>query len=166
MPITQSWLDNGGLFQVYGVDQATTENGGEYRNNGELREIQMKLDLTTLTATNTVPFDNIFVPAGMQLQEVIVECLTAATSGGLGTFDVGLIRTDRSTVTAAAGIISAMPLASINAQGKQLILNVGSANVGTLIGTTTANVNMITVRFTTAAFTAGVLVVKLRYLRA
>jgi hypothetical protein len=167
MPITQSWFDNSGLFQVYGVDQATTENGGEYKTFGELREIEISLTLNATNfafgATNYIPFDNIFVPAGVRIQEVETFVETAG-AGATATLDVGLMRTDRSTVTSATGLVAGKTVASMTA-GEKVVLTVGSTFAGALIGTTTANVNYITVRVNTANFTAGVIKVRVRYYR-
>ena len=167
MPITQSWYDNAGLFQVYGVDQATTENAGEYRTPGKLREVEINLVLTAANfafgATNYIPFDNVFIPAGVRIQEVETYVETAG-AGATATLDVGLIRTDRSTVTSATAFVAGKTVASMTA-GEKVILTPGSTFAGALIGTTTANVNYVSVRVNTANFTAGTIKVMIRYYR-
>lgn len=165
MPITQFWLDNAGLYQVYGVDQATTENAGEYRNNALLREIELNLTLTNYPfgATNYVIADNVYMPAGVRIAEVATYVETAAT-GATATLDIGLLRTDRTTVTSANGIIAAKTVASMTV-GENVTIVPGGTFAGALLGTTTANVNYITARVNTASFTAGVIKIRIRYYR-
>ena len=165
MAITQSWLDNGGLFQVYGTDQATTETGGEYRNNGLEREIELKINLADLTETESVIYDNIFMPAGVRISEVKVKTVTAAATGVA--IDLGLVRTDRATPIDYDGILQAFPTASMDAAGETQVYTVpAAASGGALVGTTTANVGHFTCsRTTTTAFTAGQIIVTVKYFR-
>lgn len=167
MPLTQTWMDNSGLFQVYGVDQATTENGGEYKTFGELREVELNLNLTAANfpfgATNYIPFDNVFIPAGVRIQEVETYVETVG-AGATATLDVGLVRTDRTTVTSANGLVIAKTVASMVA-GEKAVLTSNTGFGGALIGTTTANVNYVSVRVNTASFTSGVIKIRIRYYR-
>lgn len=160
--MVQSWMDNASLYQKYGIDQTTPKVGGEYRNNGQLREIELKLTLSALTQSETIVDDNLFFPAGMIIQEIVVMATTAAATGVA--IDLGLTRTDRTTEIDFDGILAAFPLASMDAVGEQTTLTKGSSFAGALIGATTANVGHISCSATTAtAFTAGVIVVKIRY---
>lgn len=162
----QTWLDNAGLFQVYGVDQATTQSGGEYNNLGGSREVEFKISLTALTTTTStvVPgADNIFIPAGVQIEAVEIINDVAATSGGSATLNIGLVRTDRSTEIDFDGLAAAVALATFNAAGERNTLISGSTGAGALVGTTTANVGQLVAYYGTAAFTAGQVTVRLRY---
>src|SRR5690349_2070975 len=96
------------LYRKYGTAAATPGVAGEYRKVGDLREIEVEIDLTTLTSTPTILDDNVIVPK-MRIQEVQVITKTAATSSGSGTLDVGLIRRDdRSTAIDADGLVEAL----------------------------------------------------------
>lgn len=160
--MVQSWLDNSGLYQKYGIDQTTPKTGGEYKTFGQLREIELKLTLSNLNQNEVIQDDTVFFPAGVIIQEVVVEATTAAATGVA--IDLGLIRTDRTTEIDYDGILAAFVLASMDAVGEQTTLTKGSATAGALIGATTANVGHITCSATTAtAFTAGVIVVRIRY---
>src|SRR5262245_11744867 len=103
-----AYMDIGGLYQKFGTEQTVTQAGGEYRTPGGDREIEIKLNLASLTTTPTIVTgaDNIFVPAGMVLDEVTVISEVAGVGGG--TIDIGLQRTDRSTQIDYDGIIQAM----------------------------------------------------------
>src|ERR1044072_1563705 len=130
MAITQSWLDNGGLYQVYGVDQATTENGGEYANVGASREIEVRIDLTTLNQNEVVQLDNVFFPVGMKIQEIEIDVEVAAATGAA--IDLGFIRTDRATEIDYDGLLAAMPTATLTA-GNRIVVRNGRTNVGAMV---------------------------------
>lgn len=161
-----SWVDNTGLLWKYGTEQTTTSTGGEYRNNGGIREIEIKIDLTTLTETETIINDNIWFPSGVVISEVEIYVDTAAATGtGI---DIGLVRSsDRTTEIDFDGIVAASLTATLT-KGAKLNLVKGSTSVGALItnGTVTTNVGHITCSRTSAtAFTAGVIRVRIRYSR-
>jgi len=160
-----AWNDNAGLYQKYGTEQTVTSTGGEYRTTGAEREIEIRIDLTTLTESETVINDNIFFPTGVKIQEVEIYVETAAATGTA--IDIGLVRTDRTTEMDFDGIVAAMATASLTA-GAKLRLVKGSTSVGAYItnGTTVPFVGHITCSRTSAtAFTAGVIKVRIRYER-
>lgn len=166
--MAQTWDDNAGLHQVYGVDQATTQAGGEYSNVGGSRTVEFKISLTALSTTTStvVPgADNIFIPAGMQIESIEVINDVAATSGGSATLNVGLIRTDRTTEIDYDGLVAAAALATFNTAGEKTTLVVGSTGAGALVGTTTAYVGQLVAYYGTAAFTAGQVTIRLNYRR-
>src|SRR5688500_15976118 len=110
--MVQAWMDNTTLYQKYGVDQASPKIVGEYRNNGLEREIELKINLASLTQTETVLDDNLFMPAGVRISSVTVRTVTAAATGTA--IDLGLIRTDRTTEIDYDGILAAFPTATMN----------------------------------------------------
>lgn len=158
------YLDNSGLYVKIGPETATPKVAGEYRTPGDWREIELVLNLTAYPfgATNYIVDDTTVMPAGMRIQEIETIVDTAAT-GATATLDLGLMRTDRTTVTSANGLLAAVTVASLSAAGTKSVIPVGGTFAGTLIGTTTANVNHFTVRVNTASFTAGVVRIRVRY---
>jgi hypothetical protein len=163
--MVQSWLDNAGLYQKYGVDQTTVGKGGEYRNNENERVIEFKINLATLTETETILDDNVFMPAGMRISEVKIKTHTAAATGTA--IDLGLVRTDRTTEIDFNGILAAFPTASMTPAGETFIYTQpNTAEAGALVGTTTANVGQFTCsRTDSTAFTAGIIYVTIKYYR-
>lgn len=159
------YSDIGGLRQKFGVEQTVSGIGGEYRNNGLEREIELKITLSALTQSETILDENIFMPAGMRISEVKVRTNTAAATGVA--IDLGLVRTDGTTEIDFDGLLNAFPLASMDAAGETNTYVVqGAAAGGSLIGTTTSNVGYFTCSATTAtAFTAGVIYVSIKYYR-
>lgn len=157
-----AYNDPFGVYTKYGTERAQVGKGGEYRNNGLLREIEVKIDLTKLTEAETILDDNIYFPAGMRIAEVNVIAHTAAATGAA--IDLGLIRTDRTTEIDYDGLLAAFPTASMNAAGETNAIVDNTTYDGALIGTTTAFVGHLTCSRTTAtAFTAGVIYVRIRY---
>lgn len=153
--MVQSWYNADGLYLKYGTDKATANNGGEYKTFGQLRSIEFKLDLTTLTSTPTIINDIEFMPKGVRIEQVDVVADAAATGTG-ATLDIGTIKTDRSTEIDYNGLIAALPLTSIDSTGEKTANNVGSTYAGALIGTTTGtDVGYFTANYNTAAYTAG-----------
>lgn len=162
--MAQTWMNNDGLFIKYGTERATSGKAGEYRTNGRLREVEVILDLTTLTETETIIDDNTTIPAGVIIQEVEIDTKTAAATGVA--IDVGLIKTDRTTEYDYDGLLAAFPTASMNAAGEKNIISDNTTYDGALVGAVLANTSYISASRTTAtAFTAGYVVVTIRYWR-
>jgi len=159
------WLNSDGLYLEFGTAKATANTAGEYITTGALREIEVKIDLTTLGTSPAIQSDTVFIPAGVRIEEVEIVTQTAATSGGSAVLNVGLIQTDRSTAIDVDGLIAAIAITSHDAAGEKTVLRVGSTGAGALIGTTTANVGMLVADYDTAAYTAGVIYVRIRYYR-
>lgn len=163
--MVQAWLDNGGLYQKYGIDQTIAKKGGEYRTNGKEREIEFYLNLAELTETETVIDDNLFMPAGVKITEVEILVETAAATGVA--IDVGFIRTDRTTEIDYDGVLAAFVTATMTI-GNKVVLRKGGTQAGAMVGSgvATANVGHITASRTTAtAFTAGLVKITIRYER-
>ena len=160
-----TWFNPDGLFRKFGTTKAVPNTGGEYRTTGELREIEIQIDLTTLTASPIIQNDEIFVPAGVRVQEVEVFTQTGAT--GTSTLSVGLISTDRSTTLGATGFLNVSPLANITTAGQKTVYTQATTGAGTFM-TTSANlptVGYITATGTATAFTTGLVKVRIRYYR-
>lgn len=159
------WMDNTGLYQEWGVEQATNSKGGEYRNNGNLREIELKINLATLTESETILDNNITMPSGVRIAGIKVQTVTAAATGAA--IDLGLIRTDRTTEVDYDGLLAAFPTATMNAANETSNFTVpNTAEAGALVGTTTSNPAHFTCSRTTAtAFTAGQIIVTVYYFR-
>lgn len=163
-----AYMDNAGLYRKYGTEKTTAQVGGEPRNNGEVREIDVRLDLTTLLVTNggVIVSDTIFFPTGVRVEEIAVITETAAT-GATATLNLGLIAGDRTTEIDFNGFLAAYPLASMDVAGEKNTVTIGSTGAGALIGTTTSHTTgaYICADYDTAAFTAGVVRLRIRYYR-
>lgn len=163
--MVQSWFNADGLQVRFGPDAFGPTVGGEFKTYGPLRTVEFKLDLTTLTSTSVPVDDAIFFPKSVFVESVEIDVQTAATSGGAPTLDVGLIQTDRSTITSNTSFINALALASINTAGQKIIFTTGTTSAGGAIGTTPSQVNYISARANAATYTAGVVIVRINYRR-
>ena len=157
-----TWLDPDGLYRKYGTAKATAAAGGDYLSFGDTREVDIKLDLTTLTSSAAVVAnaDNIFFPSDMLVEQVEVFVETGAVGGT--SFSVGVIQTDRSTTVSDTAFVSALATASVNTAGDKVTLNVGSTSVGNKVGTTTGTAGYISAK-AVGTYTAGVVRVRIKY---
>jgi hypothetical protein len=160
-----SYLNSDSLFVKIGTTKAVPNLAGEFKTYGELREVELVIDLTTLTSSQVIQSDQEFIPSGVRIEEVEIVAETAATSGGAPTLDIGLIQTDRTTVTSNTAFAAAVALATMTPAGAKQVLRIGSTGVGALVGSTTAQVNHICARANAATYTAGRIVVRIRYMK-
>lgn len=160
-----SYLNQDSLFVKIGTTKAVPNLAGEFKTYAELRTVELAIDLTTLTSSQVIQSDQEFFPSGVRIEEVEIVTETAATSGGAPTLDIGLIQTDRSTVTSNTAFTAAVALATLTPAGAKQVLRVGSTGVGALVGSTTAQVNHICARVNASTYTAGRIVVRIRYMK-
>lgn len=147
------------LYVKFGTEKTIAHRGGEYKTYGDLREVEVTIDLTTLTATPKIVDDQTFFPANVRIEEVETFATVAAT--GASTLSVGLIKTDRTTAIAATGFLAVSALANIDAIGEKNVYRVGTAGAGTLVGTVSGTFpGYITATGTATPFTAGTVVVR------
>lgn len=164
------YLDNTGLYVKIGTETAVPLTGGEYRTLGELREVELTLNLASaplLSAGPLIVNDSLFFPKGVIVQEVETYCTTAAV-GSTATFDLGLMATDRATEIDFNGFIAALAQsgAPLSTVGTKNTMSKGSTGAGALVGgTATTQVGYICMNYNVAAFTAGQIKVRIRYFR-
>jgi hypothetical protein len=160
--MADTWFDGDGLLRKYGPTRTVANLGGEYRTYGRLHEVEVKIDLTALTQTETIQSDVTVIPSGVIIQEVEINTKTAAATGVA--IDLGLIKLDRTTEVDYDGLLAAFPTASMNAAGEKNIISDNTTYDGALIGAVTAYPSFVSCSATTAtAFTAGYIVVTIRY---
>lgn len=160
--VSGNWFNNDGLYLEYGTAKPTIDVAGEYKTYGDMREINIRLDLTTLTTTPAIISQNLKFPNGMRIARIEVIADTAATSGGTPTLDLGLQKDDRTTELDYNGLIAALALTSIDALGETNSLVVGSTGAGALMGTVLTDVGAyLTANSNSATYTAGVLNIRI-----
>jgi hypothetical protein len=167
--MVNSWLNSDGLYRKFGTSKATAGTAGEYHIYGQLREVELVIDLTTLTQTETIQSDTVFLPVGARIQEVELRTETAGVTGTA--IDVGLIKaSDRTTEVDYDGLLAAAPIAIFNSTGERTIFTAittvpaSATGTGALIGTTLAYNSHISASMTDAtSFTAGKVHLFIRY---
>jgi hypothetical protein len=158
-----SWRNADGLIVYFGPTEGTPGNGGEYRSLGPNRVQESIVDLTQLTSSAVYLDQHFEIPKNAFIEQVVVEVLVAATSGGSATLNVGLKGSDQSTNVSDTALVNAAALATINAAGDKLTLVTGATGAGSSIGTALAANGLVTVKYGTAAFTAGRILIRVEY---
>lgn len=151
-----TWTNSDGLYIRFGADEATLTTAGEYPSvTANMHVTEVEFDLVDLGTAAAIQANTAIIPSGATISKVEILMDTAATSAGSAALNVGLIRLDRSTAIDADGLVAALALASIDADGDVVELVQGSTGHGALVGTVTTNAGLITADYDTAAFTAG-----------
>ena len=163
-----SWFNSDGLLVKFGTEKTVANKGGEYRNYGKLRKVELTINLASLTQAEVIQSDQVFIPAGARIVKTTVLTTVAAATGTA--IDVGLIKTDRATEIDYDGILAAFITASMNTVGelsvlqKDVTIPTGLAGTGALHSIPTTFVGYITASMTDAtAFTAGQIVITIEY---
>lgn len=157
-----AWTNADGLYIRFGREEATLGTAGEYHNYGAQREVEVKIDLTGLALTSSILSDTVVIPSGAFIEEVAVLTTVAAT-GATAALNIGLVDQDRSTALDADGLVAALAVTAIDTAGETNVIRKGSTGAGALIGTTLTNAGLLVADYDTAAFTAGEVVVRIRY---
>lgn len=169
MVMDNTWLNSDGLYVKFGATEGVSRTqGGFVCTYGPFHEVWLNLDLTTLTETENIQNDVLFVPANALIESVSVHTIVAAATGTA--IDVGLIANTRITTTDLNGsitdadpngLLAAFVTASMSEAGEyhKVFANdsipTGTTN-GALIGTILTVPTLITASRTDAtAFTAG-----------
>lgn len=172
--VAGSWLDNDGKFRQYGTSKAVPETGGDFLAYGDVRQIEVTIDLTTLTTSPLAQSFTTFFPASntqLFVEKVVVETEVTPVGGtsvsvGTGFMTPGTL-TNPPAMTAIdnAAFVSALAIATLGTNGTQVALTKGVTSAGTYIGTTSADQthkNYITA-LVAGTFSAGKIKVRIFY---
>lgn len=159
------WYNSDGLYVKFGTEEGASAFIGENMTVGAQREVEIILDLTTLTSTDTILDYTQFIPSNAFIEAVELETLVSAT-GATATLSVGLYKSDTTTAISATGIVNAATVASLGNAGTRQTLTLGSTGAGATIGSTPGFPALISAKWGTAAFTAGRLAIRVRYNQA
>jgi hypothetical protein len=165
-----TWTNSDGLHVKFGTSEAvSTHAGGTYADPvSGLTITEVDILLASLTQTETILNDVVWIPANAHI--VYVDCL-CVVAGATGTaIDVGLIDQDRSTEIDYNGLLAASPAANYSAAGEYNRFYsthtqiAGLTGTGALIGTELTNTGYVSASMTDAtAFTAGKLRVRIAW---
>ena len=169
-----TWMNADGLYVKYGANEGTSQDhGGEYltHDGSGVQVIEVVCDLASLTATETILNDVVFVPANAHIAWVETFTVVAGATGTA--IDVGLIARDRSTEIDYDGLLAASPVANYNAVGETArftetyTVPASLTGTGALVGqeVTTAGGGYISAsRTDSTAFTAGKIKIRVAYI--
>jgi hypothetical protein len=164
-----TWLNPDGLFVQFGTNKAIPEVAGDYLSYGDTRQIEATIVLSTLTTTPTIISNTTFFPLNGQvfIESVTIDTEVAAAGGT--SLSVGLIGTDRATITPSpygnTTLVNAALTATMTAGSLQTLTG-GSTGAGTIVGTQPAAATQGTAYITATAagtFTGGTVKVRIRY---
>ncbi len=164
-----SWFNADGLLvkfgQEPGVSGSTWGNAAEYMDVTDgLHVVEVILNpMTALLTTPSIISDTVTIPSGARIESVTTITATAATSGGAAALNVGLIDQDRTTAFDADGFVAAAALTTIDLAGETTAYTTASGAGGALIGTTLTNTGLIVADYDTAVYTAGSIIVRIKY---
>src|SRR5882762_863486 len=140
---TNSFMTNSKLYLKFGTTKTATSPWGDFVSFGSNRVLEGVVDLTQVTAGNTLIVSDVLfypvLPTGQLFIEQ-VEAVTETAAVGGTTFDFGLVQDDRLTIPGGYGtaFISAQAIAGVNAAGKKIVYTNGVTSAGGLIGTAPA----------------------------
>lgn len=158
------WLNDDGLYVKFGTEEVDPTFFGEVSTDGMERELELYLKAEELAAVGSVTWDlgdstriSATDPDGWFLESGQIT-VTEAFVGATATLDLGFGDDDRTTEYDFDGIDAAVDVGA-------LTLGAVIDCDGALIGTTLSNSTdvLITARNNTADFTAGELVLKLKF---
>lgn len=158
----KSWRNADGLNVWFGPAEGTSGLGGEQCTVGDNRVQELVITLTDLTTSAQYLDEHFELPKGAFIEQVELVVLTAATSGGSATLNVGLSQSDDSTTISDTAIVNALAVASLTA-GSKFSLVKGTTGAGTSIGTVLSVNGLFTAKAGTAVFTAGKVAVRVFY---
>jgi len=150
------WINSDGLRVRFGVEEGFVTRGGELTEAGHQLTWELTLSLTDfLTGSALVPrTTGIVFPAGVFIDEVSVENEVAAV-GTNATLNLGLVRTDTTTVYDVDAFLSAAPRTDWDVAGETKVYSPGITGVGSSVGTVLPYPGVLVGDWDTAAFTAG-----------
>jgi hypothetical protein len=162
-----SWLDPDGLYRQYGTQKAVPEVGGDYLSYGEDRTIELTVVLSTLTTTPVIQSNTTFFPNNVFIEDVQVDTEIGATGGT--SFSLGLMGTDRSTITGGSysntALLAAVPIANHTTAGQRTDYLTGVTGAGAAMGTTTvlAQGGGYITALAAGTYTAGTVKIRIKY---
>jgi hypothetical protein len=156
------WMNDDGLYVKFGTEEGVSSHAaGTYASPvGGVTITEVDIVLSSLTATETILNDAVWIPANAHILWVDTITVVAAATGTA--IDVGLIDQDRSTEIDYDGLLAAWPAANGSVVGETVRFTeahtvvAGATGTGALVGTELTNTGYVSASRTDAtAFTAG-----------
>lgn len=173
LPTANIWQNSDGLRVKFGPAEADRTGAyvGEYaRPDGSEHIINATVDLATVAASTTpyILSPTVSIPNGAFIKSVEVTVLVE-TAGVNANLDLGLIDQDSATELDFDGLLAAADEFNGGTDvGETVLFQRNESGVttegGVLLGTALTNTGLLTTRYDTAAFTAGRLSIRIKYL--
>lgn len=160
-----TWTNNDGLVVGFGRHTEDNNVAAVTSDRSGRKTMRMKVDLTTLpdtfAAANRTPQAAV-IRRGSVIHEATIRVITAATSGGAPTLDIGLWGTN-DVVDDADGIDAAIALTAIDAVGEVVQCDGAVVNGVVSAGATANSDVVIAPSYNTAVYTAGEIEIEVVY---
>jgi hypothetical protein len=165
--MSETWFNPDGLLVKFGRTQGEPGTAGGYAFPADGSQSVIELDLTLTDVVSTAGtildgVDNIVIPNRARIEAVEVRAETGAAGSG-AVLNLGLIKTDRSTELDFNGLLAALPQTSVATAGQTVVYDYANSYGGNLLGTTLTANGILVADYDTAAFTDGVLHIKIFY---
>jgi len=158
-----TWVNNDGLEVRFGSSKAESYKGGQLSTMSDSQELRIAITGTDVPSTDAPVDKKVAIPSGAYIESATLVVTTAFTSGGSATLDIGLMTDDNDGTYSTKdddGIDAAIAVASLSD-------NASIACNGALVGTTVTDSNglpmPVSYGYGTAAFTAGVAELVIKY---
>lgn len=155
-----TWINDDGLVVKFGATEAEDRNVGAYNVEGERNILEVILDFNEMPAVadgSVILNDHFQIPTGAHIEAVeIVDYVDFV--GATATVNVGTIDTDRTSNADVDGLVAAATIAELNAGGENT-----AGWVGAQVGTTLTANKLLTWEVDTAALTAGLATVRIKW---
>lgn len=165
MPRGNTWTNSDGLVVGFGTHSVDNNVPAEDAGNGSVKVVKLVIKGTSLEDTVSVaslPPQAVKIKRGSRITRAFLQVVTAFTSGGSATLDIGTFAAD-ATPDDADGIDAAIAVTAIDAVG-DLVTCDGALVGGTVPAGATSNSDVIiAASYSTAAFTAGEAILTVEY---
>ena len=169
MGANEFWTNSDGLNVRFGLEKGAAVKQGHLSTMGDEKQAVFTITGTDLTSSDAVleTHPSVGIPDGAHIISATLYITTAFTSGGSATLTIGLMHDDGDgtfSVLDADGIDATIALTAIDAIGDHVACDgalVGSAAVA-IAGTGDRPV-YVSAKYATAAFTAGVAELVIKY---
>ena len=158
------WVNSDGLEVLFGASKAELRKGGDINTSGAVNEVRVLLTGTDVPAADAPIDKRITLPSGAYIDEVVLNVTTAFTSAGSATLDIGLMLDDNDGTYSTSddnGIDAAIAVATL-ADNYRVVCD-GAQTSTTVTDSTNGLPLAVSYGYNTAAFTAGVGELVIRY---
>lgn len=170
------WLDNTGRLRFFGKEFGRTGKAGSYTTEGSLREVEFRIDLTTLGNETAATTDtdgvaggivdlHTLLPDGAQIEALeLVVAATVSSANSSALLNVGVVDQDFSGNDDIDALIDDYALVTAaSAIGTRVEFSQGTTGHGTLVGTVLTKPLYITACYAGQVFQGGAIDVRVKY---
>lgn len=170
------WLDNTGRLRFFGQENGRTGKAGSYTTDGSLREVEFRIDLTTLLNGTDAVADvdgvargivdlHTLLPDGAQIEAVdLVVAATVSSANSSALLNIGVVDQDFSGNDDIDALVDDYALVTAaSAIGTKVTFTQGTSGHGDLVGTILTKPLYITASYGGQVFQGGAIDVRVKF---